>query len=77
MRQKMKTHIRRKRQKVKTRFLPGYIAKKGKQSSPFFGNATRCHPHAVRSCDKCADRADFVLGLHGLKPGFAWFQTPR
>jgi hypothetical protein len=23
------------------------------------------------------DRAGFALGLHGLKPGFAWFQTPN
>jgi hypothetical protein len=26
-----------KRQKVKTYFLPGYIAKKGRRSLPFFG----------------------------------------
>jgi hypothetical protein len=53
------------RQKVKSYFLPVYIAKKGKQSSPFFGGKTT-KPHV---------RTGVTLGLHGLKPGFAWLQT--
>jgi hypothetical protein len=35
------------------------ISKKDKQSAPFFGVC----------------QMGFALGLHALKPGFAWFQT--
>jgi hypothetical protein len=73
------------RQKVKPHFLPVQSAKKGKHGSPFFAvkatqPATYLHDpvgaHAVRPCNR-ADRAGFAPGLHGLKPGFAWFQTPN
>jgi hypothetical protein len=53
------------RQKVRTHFLPVQSAKKSRQSLPFFG---------VKAT-KTPGRAGFALGLHGLKPGFAWFQT--
>ncbi|MDR2688780.1 MAG: hypothetical protein LBB76_03360 [Azoarcus sp.] len=54
-----------KRQKVTPLLFAGLISKKDKQSSPFVGVKARS-PHC---------QMGFALGLHGLKPGFAWFQT--
>jgi hypothetical protein len=57
---------------MKTYFLPVQLAKKDKQSSPFFGGkATKPHARTYPSAK------GFALGLQGLKPGFAWFQTSR
>jgi hypothetical protein len=35
-----------------------------------------CHgAHALAFDEFDGERMDFALGLHGLKPSFAWFQT--
>jgi hypothetical protein len=51
---------------VKNHFLPVYIAKKDRQSLPFFGvKATKLQDHAGMA----RPAKDFVLGFHGLNAG--------
>jgi hypothetical protein len=57
----------KKRQKVKSYFLPIYIAKKGKRSSPFFGVTTR-KLHGLTG-------SEWVL--HGLKRRLFLVSNPR
>jgi hypothetical protein len=56
------------RQKVKTYFLPVYIAKKGRQSLPFFGERRGAH-------FLTPPKLYFSWVVLGLKPGKAWLQT--
>jgi hypothetical protein len=70
----------RKRQKVKTYFLPGCLAKKGKQSSPFFGGKARKNlMDAIESGGKGypAEALLFLSPAWATRGGLAALRTER